>query len=227
VSNLLDHAKTELRLAGHLNTAVGEVILPLVALACVQMDQDSGGSADARISIYREAFPLLINLLRFKPISELTDDPSEWMDHEHDNPGRWQNKRAGSCFSSDGGKTYYDIDERPDYIDGVFGRRVYHSKQIEMIYGQCVSGIPGPAAEGPITEVSRPAIPHFGTTIKTMSTTRYKRGELLETLTDSDLIDGAKNNVALANISGLLRSVKLTQKDADNLQLMIKQRIRE
>jgi hypothetical protein len=41
----------------------------------------------------------------------------------------WQSRRASSCFSTDGGKTYYDIDEKTP--DGVFRmmRRTKESKR--------------------------------------------------------------------------------------------------
>jgi hypothetical protein len=68
----------------------------------------SGGSAWATTAVLEE-------LLRFRPLTELTDDPDEWFHHGEDIAGRpggmWQNKRDGRCFSNDGGKTYWNVDD--------------------------------------------------------------------------------------------------------------------
>jgi hypothetical protein len=57
---------------------------------------------------------MINDLLQFKPLSALTDDPDEWVHHESDMwppDGVWQNKRHGEAFSHDGGKTYYLLSE--------------------------------------------------------------------------------------------------------------------
>jgi len=54
-------------------------------------------------------------LLRSKPLSPLTSNPTEWMQVSEDMCGKGtvlhQSRRSPSCFSTDGGVTYYDLDE--------------------------------------------------------------------------------------------------------------------
>lgn len=64
----------------------------------------SGGSMFATL-------PVLIKLLKFQSLSELTDDPNEWFYHDLGEGSCWQNKRDGEAFSNDGGKTYYLLRE--------------------------------------------------------------------------------------------------------------------
>jgi len=51
---------------------------------------------------------LFDRLSRYKPLTALTADPEDWMEVGE---GTWQCKRSHSCFSEDGLKTYYDIDD--------------------------------------------------------------------------------------------------------------------
>jgi hypothetical protein len=66
----------------------------------------SGGSMEATV-------PVLNKLLRHENLSELTDDPDEWHKHSAEMwdgvTGIWQNKRNTRMFSSDKGKTYFDV----------------------------------------------------------------------------------------------------------------------
>lgn len=67
----------------------------------------SGGSAGVGIHI-------LNDLLQFKNLSPLTNDPEEWMLIEEAVAGRpdcWQSRRNPEAFSNDGGKTYYLLSE--------------------------------------------------------------------------------------------------------------------
>lgn len=67
----------------------------------------SGSSAFMAASIFHQ-------LTQWKPLTPLTTDPLEWMKVEESIVGddhTWQSRRSPSCFSRDGGRTYYDIDE--------------------------------------------------------------------------------------------------------------------
>lgn len=68
----------------------------------------SGGSASV-------AIPLLNDLLQYKNITPLTNDPFEWMQivgtGANDSEGCWQNVRNPEAFSNDNGKTYYLLSE--------------------------------------------------------------------------------------------------------------------
>jgi len=109
-SNLVAHARRELE-------AIGEEPDTIVGyLKVIQAFADmghSGGSASV-------AIPTINQLLQFKPLGPITNDPDEWYNHGRDMGGHpdgdfWQNKRDGEAFSNDGGKTYYLLSERPLY----------------------------------------------------------------------------------------------------------------
>ena len=113
MSNLVAHAKLELRRAGLFDAdsdyggMLAEGVMKIVKVFAEE--GHSGMSAAMTVQ-------LLEKLLRFKPLTPITSDPSEWMDvTEHGPQGpMWQNRRSSSCFSTDGGKTYYDIDAGDD-----------------------------------------------------------------------------------------------------------------
>jgi hypothetical protein len=104
-SNLVRHAREELQRAGLFDTngdyggMLGTEILKLVQVFSEQ--GHSGFSAQMTIDI-------LDKLLRFQPLTPITNNPVEWMEVS-DN--LWQNRRQGSLFSHDAGKTWYDTDK--------------------------------------------------------------------------------------------------------------------
>jgi hypothetical protein len=106
-SNLVKHARHELNLIGEEPATIDWYIRVIKAYASFG---HSGGSAWATTGVLEE-------LLRFKPLTELTDDPEEWQHISEEmagQPNLWQNKRDGRCFSNDGGMTYYNIHEPKD-----------------------------------------------------------------------------------------------------------------
>lgn len=108
---LVAHAETELRRAGlfdadsDYNGMVGEAVLKLVKVFAEE--GHSGMSADITLSVFDR-------VARFKPLTPITSNPDEWMDiaEYNGNTSLWQNRRQSTCFSLDGGESYYDIDER-------------------------------------------------------------------------------------------------------------------
>jgi len=110
-SNLYLHAKRELELAGMFdkdadyNGELAPTILEVVDK--FSSYGHSGGSAMISIQI-------LEKLLRWENLTPLTDNPDEWMDISDMQGGKpgWQNRRNSTCFSEDGGKTYYNINEK-------------------------------------------------------------------------------------------------------------------
>jgi hypothetical protein len=109
---LVDHAKAELTRAGlfkkdsDYNGMLGEAVMELMELFANQ--GHSGFSA----GMVTELFNLLST---YQPLTELTNDPNEWMlvseDQSHSEKPLYQSRRKPSCFSEDNGLTYYDIDE--------------------------------------------------------------------------------------------------------------------
>jgi hypothetical protein len=104
-SNLVAHARRELHLIGEdADTIRG---LCRVVQAFADMGH-SGGSAHFA-SLY------LDKLLRYQPLSELTDNPGEWIDRHAEGmcpTPFWQSKRNPEAMSTDGGKTYYLLSEQ-------------------------------------------------------------------------------------------------------------------
>lgn len=98
--SLVDHATRELQAAGlfdedsDYNGMLGEAVLELIETFANQ--GHSGFSAMMTIQL----FDLLAN---YKPLSDLTDNPHEWMEVVD---GLWQSRRNSEAFSNDGGKTY-------------------------------------------------------------------------------------------------------------------------
>ena len=105
MSNLVNHAKRELATINE----DPETTKSIVKMVEIFADMGhSGGSASVAIA-------MLTELLEFRNLSPLTDNPDEWFFHGEDMWGApggiWQNKRNGEAFSPDGGKTYYLISE--------------------------------------------------------------------------------------------------------------------
>lgn len=109
-SPLVTHARREMDRVGLFDKdadysgALANSVMEIVELFAKQ--NHSGASAAIAIQ-------LLEKLLRFQTLSPLTSDPGEWGDRSEIS-GRpiWQNERDPSFFSHDGGKTWYNIDNR-------------------------------------------------------------------------------------------------------------------
>lgn len=112
-SNLVAHARRELEAIGQFeeDEAFAESVLAAVR-GFTSYPGHSGGSAEA-------ARAMIDRLLQFKNLGPLTSNPEEWFQHSaevsgsmaKDGQGVWQNVRSGDCFSNDGGKTYYSVDD--------------------------------------------------------------------------------------------------------------------
>lgn len=105
MSNLVDHAKRELALAGNDDDFNQSIIKAVKAFSSFG---HSGGSASI-------AIPMLNDLLNYRNLTPLTDDPDEWMHVAEDVWGEaggiWQSRRNPEAFSRDGGKSYYLLSE--------------------------------------------------------------------------------------------------------------------
>lgn len=110
MSNLVKHAEFELRRAGMFDKdsdyegMIGEAVMKMVRLFAEE--GHSGFSA-------RRTLDIFARVARFKTLTPITSSPDEWMvvgDATENGPPVWQSVRQASCFSNDGGETYYDID---------------------------------------------------------------------------------------------------------------------
>lgn len=122
--NLVEHARTELRRIGEDQDVIDWYLDVIRSFASFG---HSGGSA---------AFTTVVleRLLRFQPLSPLTDDPDEWMDVSGfmaDGTQVWQNRRDGRMFSTDGGRTYTSVDDpRRRILRWRLPQRRYRSKAV-------------------------------------------------------------------------------------------------
>jgi hypothetical protein len=115
MSNLVSHAREEMQRAGLFDAdadyggMIAECVIELMEKFAAQ--GHSGESA-------RQTLSLFGTLARFEVLMPVTSDPAEWMNvSEHGGPNGkpiWQNRRKSSCFSNDGGQTWYDIDAPSD-----------------------------------------------------------------------------------------------------------------
>jgi hypothetical protein len=111
MSNLVEYAKSEMRLIGYSddmseddpNKWMWDNIIGVVEK--FSEGGHSGSSAGYAVS-------LITKLLRYQPLSPLTFADDEWVVHNEMGEGNvWQNKRRFTVFSDDEGKSWYDIEE--------------------------------------------------------------------------------------------------------------------
>ncbi|EFL29444.1 hypothetical protein SSOG_09158 [Streptomyces himastatinicus ATCC 53653] len=104
-SNLVAHARRELRLVGEDKDVIDGLCRVVQAFA----DMGHSGTSAHFATQY------LDKLLRYQPLSELTDNPDEWIDRHAEGmtpTPMWQSVRNSEAFSTDGGKTYTLLSER-------------------------------------------------------------------------------------------------------------------
>jgi hypothetical protein len=111
--NLILRAEAEFKLLGklenkldaELETWLHKDVLDL--LYTFSRQGHSGGTAEEMITLFNR-------LVRFGILSPINDNPEDWEDKSKQT-GRplWQNRRLTSCFSEDGGKTFFDVNIPP------------------------------------------------------------------------------------------------------------------
>jgi len=116
--NLYQHALSELRYAGFYDKdadyggMIPQAVLEIMEVFCKQ--GHSGGSASIVIAI-------LEKILRWENLTPISDSKEEWMSLQEEGPLTgwykdmdpcWQSRRNPSLFSKDGGKTYYNVDDK-------------------------------------------------------------------------------------------------------------------
>lgn len=106
MSKLVEHAERELIRCGQVQSDPGYSASLIAAIAAFASYGHSGGSAEVAIE-------QLHDLLRFRTLSPLTQDPFEWEDRtEMSGSPLWQNRRDPAAFSKDGGQTWFFVDDR-------------------------------------------------------------------------------------------------------------------
>lgn len=109
MSQLTQYAKDELTRAGLFgkDSDYGGM-LGTAALEIIEVFAKQGHSGLSASMVTQ----LVEKLMRFQPLTPLTYAPDEWNDvsAESGTP-MWQNRRKSTTFSTDGGKTHYDLDD--------------------------------------------------------------------------------------------------------------------
>lgn len=119
MSELLKHAKSELRAAGLFDAdadydgAIATSVVALMETFCAY--GHSGGSAGQTIDVFTR-------LVNAKPLTPLTGDDSEWNEVGSDMESMWQNKRCASVFKDR--KTAWDIDKPGHRVPIIFPYKV-------------------------------------------------------------------------------------------------------
>ncbi|MCX4571598.1 hypothetical protein OOK48_35345 [Streptomyces viridodiastaticus] len=124
-SNLVDHARRELRIIGEDPETARGIVRVVRAFA------DMGHSGTSA----HHCAALLDKLLRFQPLTDLTDDPDEWIDRHAEGmtpTPLWQSKRNSEAFSTDGGKTYTLLSEQEAAGD-IATTPLHRSKQMARV----------------------------------------------------------------------------------------------
>jgi hypothetical protein len=104
-----EHARYELSLVGEEPQVIDWYVK--VAEAFDEFGH-SGATAEYTLSVLEQ-------LLRYKNLTPLTDDPEEWLDitkHTAEGTALWQSVRNSGAFSTNGGKTYTFMGEEA-YIE--------------------------------------------------------------------------------------------------------------
>jgi hypothetical protein len=99
MSELVNHARRELEIIGEEPETIEGYLKVIQAFADMG---HSGGSAMV-------AIPVINELLQYNNLAPITNNPEDWMDVAN---LLWQCKRNPRLFSVDGGKTYYDVDNK-------------------------------------------------------------------------------------------------------------------
>ena len=116
MSNLVKHAEREMRAARlYDKDADYGGMIPDAVMALVKVHSEQGHSGMSHALTLK----IFNRVIEYKTLTPITNDPAEWMQIQDEvlapdqrKDGLWQNRRQVSCFSSDGGKTYYDIDDK-------------------------------------------------------------------------------------------------------------------
>lgn len=110
MSNLIEHAKREMKLAGlhEPNSDYGGMLFDAV-LQLVETHSKQGHSGFS----HYQTIAIFNKVVNYKTLTPIGSTEDEWFKHDYNVGGEkcWQNIRQSSCFSKDGGKTWYDIDK--------------------------------------------------------------------------------------------------------------------
>lgn len=112
---LVEFARDEVQRAGLFDSdsdydgMLGRAVLALVETFAAQ--GHSGTSARITLDLFDK-------VARYQPLTPLTFTDDQWVKH---GPDVWQHRRNPAVFTSDQGRTWYDLDEpgRPSHPTGV------------------------------------------------------------------------------------------------------------
>lgn len=128
MSNLVKHANREFDIIGYPQLTRAEMRSkdPIMSdegwdkavrrsvIEIIEMFSTQGHSGTSAAQVVA----LLHQLLQYKPLSPLTNDPDEWMKVARNITSEdvWQNRRNSEAFSTDGGKTFYLLGKKRKWV---------------------------------------------------------------------------------------------------------------
>jgi hypothetical protein len=129
--NLISHAKKELKLAGlfdkdsDYNGLIGKAVMDLMKTFSKQ------GHSGLSAAWVRELFFKLTN---FQNLTPITSQPNEWENvSDISDEILYQNKRNPAIFSNDGGKTWWNVDDKNIKENIKYLKKYYNDKLNENI----------------------------------------------------------------------------------------------
>lgn len=103
-SPLVEHARRELQLAGLFSEDADYG--PMIGDACLAIIEVFASQGHSGVSAAHTT-AIVTKLMAYEPLTELTNDPADWIDvSEMSGRPMWQCRRHSAAFSEDGGKTY-------------------------------------------------------------------------------------------------------------------------
>lgn len=113
-SALMKHAELELKLADMIDSDEYNGLISKAVMELIQKFSEQGHSGFSA-QMVREIFNKLSN---FETLTEITSNPDEWInDLEMGGSAKlWQNKRNPAIFSEDGGKTWWNVNDKLNKI---------------------------------------------------------------------------------------------------------------
>lgn len=103
--SLVQHAQRELELAGLFDK--DSDYEGMIAKAVMELTKVFAKQGLSGLSVHQTLL-IFLKLSNYENLTPITSNPDDWFEYDK---GNWQCKRNPSLFSTDGGKTWYSVDQ--------------------------------------------------------------------------------------------------------------------